>query len=96
MRHKHHKEIKAWADGAEIEWTYSGTIWQQTNIPSWFEDYKYRVKPAEPVYEWVWVYSIKQQGYLMTEYYLTKQAAEFYFRGKGTYEAVEMSKRERK
>lgn len=45
--HKHAEVIKAWADGAEIEYRVHGNSeWQQVEIPRWFERYEYRVKPA--------------------------------------------------
>jgi hypothetical protein len=45
--HVHQKEIKAWADGADIQW-YSNTTekWNVTNEPLWCTKTKYRVKPA--------------------------------------------------
>lgn len=47
--HVHAEVIKAWADGAEIE--YFNTVWnswcKQTN-PTWALTYQYRIKP-QPV-----------------------------------------------
>jgi hypothetical protein len=48
--HKHAAIIKAWADGATIEWrdtsrTYSKD-WRETCAPAWSLDYEYRVKPT--------------------------------------------------
>ena len=54
-QHKWHKEIKAWADGAEIE-SYAGKcddIWDDAPNPNWNNDnLKYRIKPqpVEPQY----------------------------------------------
>lgn len=51
-QHKWHKEIKAWADGAEIEMWY-GDRWEQVyHAPDWFEHEVYRIKPQpkEPQY----------------------------------------------
>ena len=58
MKHKWHKEIKAWADGAEIErwyWQYDG--WGEAINPTWNERYEYRIKPkpVEPQYLYVYV-----------------------------------------
>ena len=55
-QHKWHKEIKAWADGAEIErwyWQYDG--WGTALNPNWDERYEYRIKPQpkEPQYLYV-------------------------------------------
>lgn len=54
-QHKWHKEIKAWADGGEIEMWY-GDRWEQVNhAPDWFEHEEYRIKtqPKEPQYLYV-------------------------------------------
>lgn len=46
--HKHASMIKAWADGAEMQYkTYTGE-WDSTCHPSWDSEIEYRVKP-EPV-----------------------------------------------
>ena len=51
MQHKWHKEIKAWADGAEIEWFIYET-WETCDEPKWHTDFQYRIKPQpkEPQY----------------------------------------------
>jgi hypothetical protein len=51
-QHKWHKEIKAWADGAEIECLQGNSGWWVTNYPRWDEDTEYRIKPQpkEPQY----------------------------------------------
>ena len=43
MKHKHAEVIKAWADGASIEFK-SKNGWQLCNDPGWYDDYEYRVK----------------------------------------------------
>jgi hypothetical protein len=44
--HKHAELIKAWADGAEIQWKHDGcTDWQDTIKPDWNPDANYRIKP---------------------------------------------------
>ena len=58
MKHKWHKEIKAWADGAEIECrhkTFNGANWEDGNEPMWLDDVEYRIKPQpkEPQYLYV-------------------------------------------
>ena len=56
-QHKWHKEIKAWADGAEIEfWNDERETWSSIFVgsqPRWYEDVKYRIKPQpkEPQFE---------------------------------------------
>ena len=54
-QHKWHKEIKAWADGAVIEFlTEDG--WLNAGDPEWNEDSEYRIKPQpkEPQYLYIW------------------------------------------
>lgn len=46
--HKHALLIKAWADGAEIQW-YWGGKWVDVVYPGWSENRAYRIKPSEPV-----------------------------------------------
>jgi Uma2 family endonuclease len=52
-QHKWHKEIKAWADGAEIEWWNAvHERWEDEKEPTWCVVNKYRIKPQpkEPQY----------------------------------------------
>jgi hypothetical protein len=49
-RHKHAELIKAWAEGAEIQWAGAhykdGTKrWTTIETPMWDEDAEYRIKP---------------------------------------------------
>lgn len=45
--HVHAELIKAWADGAEIEyWTEKG--WSDTDLPCFLPNVKYRIKPKKP------------------------------------------------
>ena len=56
-KHKWHKEIKAWADGAEIErWYCQYDGWGAALNPTWDERYEYRIKPQpkEPEYLYAW------------------------------------------
>jgi hypothetical protein len=58
-QHKWHKEIKAWADGAEIEVYYeSQQDWcPAPSNPTWNDEYEYRIKPQpkEPQYLYAWL-----------------------------------------
>ena len=47
MRHKHSELIKAWADGAQIQWRdpKDDERWSDIKIPNWLEDCEYRIKP---------------------------------------------------
>ena len=47
MKHKHAELIKAWADGAEIEWQDFKGEWKITKCPHWFVNRCYRIKPPE-------------------------------------------------
>ena len=53
-QHKWHKEIKAWASGAEIE-IYMHDNWTVTDNPQWHPANEYRIKPQpkEPQYLYV-------------------------------------------
>lgn len=44
MKHKHAEIIKAWADGAQIEFFTSDEFWEDTKHPQWHEDMEYRIK----------------------------------------------------
>ena len=60
-KHKWHKEIKAWADGAEIEVKNSMDIiqWVLCVRPNWSEGYEYRIKPQpkEPQYLYAYIFN---------------------------------------
>ena len=46
--HKHAELIKAWADGAEIQWkSRVDGQWRlfEGHIYAWIDDYEYRIKP---------------------------------------------------
>ncbi len=43
--HKHAAIIKAWADGAEIEFQSNNGPWSDVSEPRWYHDHEYRVKP---------------------------------------------------
>jgi hypothetical protein len=95
MKNKHHKVIIAWADGAVIEGNY-GEGWVEIPYhPAFLSKYEYRVKPAEPVYEWVWTYYSRDYlAWIVTPCHMSKELAEKYLRNYSKYEAIEGSKRE--
>lgn len=44
--HKHCELIKAWADGAEIQFfNYFTSSWKDLNEPIWSDENEYRIKP---------------------------------------------------
>lgn len=45
-KHVHAELIKAWADGAEVEFRYQSGLWKATAAPSWDPFLEYRIKPA--------------------------------------------------
>ena len=47
MKHKHAELIKAWADGAIIEWKFAdcNDEWRLAQNPTWNTDCEYRIKP---------------------------------------------------
>ena len=51
-QHKWHKEIKAWADGAEIEINNGLGYWIKDSNPLWadYEVYRIKPQPKEPQY----------------------------------------------
>jgi len=52
MKHKHAELIKAWADGAQIEWKNRNGQWHDMGEPLWSEKHEYRIKP-EPKPDYV-------------------------------------------
>ena len=61
-QHKWHKEIKAWADGAEIEFSYFSEngvdVWREADAPLWNcgEGYIYRIKPQPKEKKYLYAY----------------------------------------
>ena len=53
--HKHAALIKAWADGAQIQYKDQAGEWEDTN-PNWYPDMEYRVKPNPDVVMTAFVY----------------------------------------
>ena len=56
-QHKWHKEIKAWADGAEIQFFSAGYGWMDAGIPEWLEESEYRIKPQPKKPQYLYVYN---------------------------------------
>jgi hypothetical protein len=49
-KHRWHKEIKAWADGAEVEFKTQMMGWLPAVAPQWHADhFEYRIKPEPRV-----------------------------------------------
>ena len=72
-QHKWHKEIKAWADGAEIESRYIGKDKELMQFKEWSneegcdcawenEEWEYRIKPQPKEPQYLYVY-LADEGY---------------------------------
>ena len=59
--HKWAKEIKAWADGAEIEFRDPLQGWVECKNPSWTEAAIYRIKPQPKEPQYLHAYSVEGQ-----------------------------------
>ena len=57
MKHRWHKEIHAWADGAEIQFFSAGYGWMDAGIPEWLDESEYRIKPQPKKPQYLYVYN---------------------------------------
>lgn len=77
--HKHADVIKAWADGAKIQF-YNCGCWcdVDTKNPCWYDTVEYRIKPKEKIVRWQWIYktSHKQLFGVTDFFYTTKEEAQ--------------------
>lgn len=86
-QHKWHKEIKAWADGAEIEESllcevnhgeFDWSEWRVTTDPTWETiEYMYRIKPQPKEPQYINVY-----GYLENQSIAFRQQIGMPYLGK--------------
>jgi hypothetical protein len=70
-QHKWHKEIKAWADGAEIEVKWfedkGSDRWHKAENPYWnTTDSEYRIKPQPKEPQYLYVYN--DGGFALTDF----------------------------
>ena len=86
-QHKWHKEIKAWADGAEIEVKNSMDInqWIPCVHPNWSEGFteevdwiEYRIKPQPKEPQYLYVYRMAGQHNVEFRFWDTKTDAPTY------------------
>lgn len=57
MKQKHAEVIKAWADGAEIEYyCHTALDWRAKEHKAWVDNYEYRVRPKAKVVRWQWIW----------------------------------------
>ena len=74
--HKHAALIKAWADGAKIQYREHGDIpWKDTE-PAWVDRYQYRIKPKTVKYR-VGLFLNTITGYSPT-IVVTKETEKYY------------------
>jgi hypothetical protein len=72
--HKWAKEIKAWADGSEIENRF-GNTWVECKAPQWGEQTEYRIKPQPKEPQYLYVYADLQWD--LYSYKLTRKKGDF-------------------
>lgn len=78
--HVHAATIKAWADGAEVQFFGTGAqAWLNTSAPLWNPNFRYRIKPKPPIKKWKWVvqtgptsYDVSAGHYTSPEEYSAK------------------------
>ena len=90
--HKHAELIKAWADGAEIEWKHKFTNnWVRFDEQDhfWSEAYEYRIKPGpKPDFEIFYFY---KNGELLSASYENKEPnLKLIFTGEGKLKDAEV------
>ena len=93
--HKHAELIKAWADGAQIEWYCKiSKIWREVNPPQWSESNEYRIKPEEkkPIVRWKWA-ELWNTDWFESEYFYTEEEFKRQ-RGRSTYLKLEYTRTE--
>jgi len=75
-QHKWHKEIKAWADGAEIEYFDELKIrWLDVlGMPRWDSSSEYRIKPQPKEPQYLYMYDENRMGDI--RFYTVKQPYE--------------------
>jgi len=65
-KHKWHKEIKAWADGAEIEqFSYGDGVWGKAIYPiEWDDSVEFRIKPQPKEPKYLYAIQAENKGVL--------------------------------
>ena len=63
-QHKWHKEIKAWADGADIEYESAEGIWCKNGHPFWSNHTNYRIKPQPKEPKYLYAIQTENKGVL--------------------------------
>lgn len=79
--HVHAELIKAWADGANIEYFNSYTQdWVYRSNHTWDTKGQYRIKPVpkKKVTRWLWCYQTSY-GWLISNHYLSEEEVIIHF-----------------
>ena len=67
-QHKWAREIKAWADGAEIEYKFEDGEWSDWfDQIGWFDYYEFRIKPQPKEPQYLYVYYEKDKVFFRQE-----------------------------
>lgn len=78
--HTHEKYIKAWAEGKAVQFRTPGDAWVDVgSYPCWMDNQEHRIKPADPVVRWLWVYKSNIFGGLWSlwgTHYMSEQDAK--------------------
>jgi hypothetical protein len=96
--HKHADLIKAWADGAEIQYKMSeylaSDVWIDTHQPVWESNNEYRVKPKTVKYRLYlykgWASHTIRVGIQESPYDSDKSNSEGFIRWLGDWQEVEV------
>jgi len=66
-QHKWHKEIHAWADGAQIQsLRHPKSEWLKDPCPRWAENVQYRIKPQPKEPQYLYVFLKEQYQYIIS------------------------------
>jgi len=81
MKHKHCDLIKAWADGAKIEY-YNQTLsaWMRAAAPLWCEETQYRIK-KDKVKKWKFAVQGASGDWFVTGEHYTEEYVKQYLSG---------------
>ncbi len=93
--HKHAELIKAWADGAEIQYRLSPEEeWKDMGSPLWWDCNEYRIKPKQPVVRWMWAWEEYGMWCFSDTFMTEKDAKELEAESKCRYIKLDWSRTE--
>ena len=92
-KHKHAELIKAWADGAQVQIKMQNGVWLDIDRHHWNVDCEFRIKPAEKVVRWLWIF--EDNGiWSVTHSYLTESEFLCLVKFRCPYRKLEWSREE--